>query len=164
VIGPAATRERIAAAYRSCADESGPDLEAAFDFTPITLGPSQLGPFKVTSVRVNHPVPAYALRVEAGGRSLVYSGDTGPCEALEDLAGGADLALFEASNLTGPAQAPNLHMTAAQAANHARAAKVGSLVLTHLVTWNDRRETFAEARDIFKGELALATPGMVVDL
>ena len=42
---------------------------------------------------------AFAIRVEAGGASLVYSGDTGPTPALVELTRGADLALFEASCL-----------------------------------------------------------------
>jgi len=32
------------------------------------------------------------------------------------------------------------------------------------VAWNDPQVTLAEARDVFDGELALAAPGMVVDL
>jgi ribonuclease BN (tRNA processing enzyme) len=37
-----------------------------------TLSEGELpsGPFKVTARRVNHPVPAYALRVEADGKAL----------------------------------------------------------------------------------------------
>jgi ribonuclease BN (tRNA processing enzyme) len=57
----------------------------------------QLGPFRVTAVLVDHPVEAYALRLEADGASFVYSGDTGPCAALDRLAAGADLLLAEAS-------------------------------------------------------------------
>ena len=31
----------------------------------------EVGPFRITTARVNHPVPAYAVRVEAGGRTRV---------------------------------------------------------------------------------------------
>jgi len=165
VHGPRGTRDRIAAAYRAQRGERGPDLEATFAFADLVEGtPVGVGPFTMRVARVAHPVPAYAIRLEAGGRSLVYSGDTGPCPALVELSRGADLALFEASCLDGGDNPPDLHMTAAQAAGQARAAGAASLLLTHLVAWNDPQQSWAQARAEFEGELALAAPGMVVDL
>ena len=35
----------------------------------------EVGPLTVTVTRMAHPVPAFAMRLEHGGRSLVYSGD-----------------------------------------------------------------------------------------
>jgi len=165
VHGPRGTRDRIADAYRTHRSEPGPDLAGIFTFADfVEAGPAQVGPFTLRVGRVAHPVPAYAIRLEAGGRSLVYSGDTGPCTALVELSRGADLALYEASCLSGRVNPPDLHMTAAQAAEHAAAAGVPALVLTHLVAWNDPQESWAEARAAFDGELALAAPGMVVEL
>jgi ribonuclease BN (tRNA processing enzyme) len=58
-----------------------------------------------------------------------------------------------------------MHLTAAQAVAHAAAAGVGRLVLTHLVPWNDRARTLAEAGDVPFGQpVSLATQGQVVDL
>ena len=54
---------------------------------------------------------------------------------------------------------PNLHLTARQAAEHAARAGVGQLVLTHLVPWNDRERTLAEAAADLPGPLSLATSG-----
>jgi ribonuclease BN (tRNA processing enzyme) len=165
VHGPHGTRDRISDAYRAHRGEHGPDLAGIFSFTDLVAdSPVAVGPFTVRVARVAHPVPAFAIRLEAGGRSLVYSGDTGPCAALVELSRGADLALYEASCLSGRVNPPDLHMTAAEAAGHARAAGVRSLVLTHLVAWNDPQESWAEARAVFEGELALAAPGMVVEL
>ena len=48
-------------------------------------------------------------------RSLVYSGDTGPTEALDELAAGADLFLCEASFVESKVNPPHLHLTGAQA-------------------------------------------------
>ena len=53
---------------------------------------------------------------------------------------------------------------AVEAAEHATAAGAGRLVLTHLVAWNDPGATLAEGRSAFDGEVALAAPGMVVEL
>ncbi len=114
--------------------------------------------------RVVHPVPAYAIRVEAGGRSLVYSGDTGATDALVELARGCDLALFEASFLSGRSNPPDLHLTAREAGDHARRAEAGRLVLTHLVAWNDPGASRAEAALAYGGDLTLAAPGASYDL
>ena len=43
------------------------------------------------------PGEAHALRLSAGGRTLVYTGDTAPCPEVDALAAGADLLLAEAS-------------------------------------------------------------------
>lgn len=164
VHGPSGTRQRLAAAYRSAAGEPDPELDRVYRFVDHVPGPVRIGGITLTTARVAHPVEAYALRVEAGGRALVFSGDTGPTPALVELSRGADLALYEASFLTGPGNPANLHMTAAEAAAHASAAGVPRLVLTHLVSWNDPAASLAEARAAYDGELAVAAPGMVVEL
>ncbi len=46
---------------------------------------------------MEHPVPAFGLRITAGGATLGYSGDTGPCEGLDAVAAGVDMLLAEAS-------------------------------------------------------------------
>ena len=94
----------------------------------------------------------------------MYSGDTGPTDALVQLARGARLALFEASFLEGEGNPADLHMTAAQAASHATRAGVDELVLTHLVAWNDPALTEAEGRASFTGPMTLARPGLAIDL
>jgi ribonuclease Z len=70
---------------------------------------------------------ALALRLDnpATGRSIVYSSDTEPAEALVRLAGGADLLIHEASG-EGPG-----HSSPAQAGEIAREAGVARLALTH---------------------------------
>ena len=125
---------------------------------------TEVGPFRISTARVNHPVEAYATRVEAGGRSLVFSGDTGESDALVELSRGADVALFEASLLERYDVPPNLHLTARQAAEHAIRADAGRLVLTHLVPWTSREETLAEATAAYDGDLTLATQGLVVEV
>jgi ribonuclease BN (tRNA processing enzyme) len=161
VLGPSGTADRMARAY-DLPPEEGMHGEFEFrDHVEVT----EIGPFRITTTRVNHPVEAYGTRVEAGGTSLVFSGDTGETDALVELSRGADLALYEASFLARYADLPpNLHLTAAQAAEHANRAGVGRLVLTHLVPWTPREETWAEAEPVFDGELVLATQGLVVDL
>ena len=98
---------------------------------------AMLGDVTLRTAPVAHPVEAYAVRVEHGGASLVYSGDTGPCAALVELAAGADVLLCEASwphVVPGRWTEPpgGLHMSGRQAGEHAAAAGVGRLLLTHV--------------------------------
>src|SRR6185312_9690276 len=95
---PVGAERRLALAY----DSDGDGLTDVFDFVPVGPGAFTLGPFEVTLARTAHPVECYAIRLTAGGRSLVYSGDTGPCERVVELARGADVLLAEAAHPPGP--------------------------------------------------------------
>lgn len=55
---------------------------------------------KVTAALVHHPpvVPSYAYRFDTRGRSIVFSGDTTPCDGLIRLAEGADVLVHEVIN------------------------------------------------------------------
>jgi len=160
VYGPPATLDRVVAAYGS--STSAADFRRVFDFVDLSQRFTH-APFTVTTQRMRHPVEAYAIRLEASGRSITYSGDTGPNPDLVELARGTDLALFEASFLTSKDNPPDLHMSAAQAADHARRADAGRLVLTHLVPWNRPADTLSEAAAVVD-EPTLASAGLVIDL
>ena len=60
VYGPDETAERMAAAYGK---EPDPGLSGEFDFRPYPAAAFAVGPLMVRAVRVEHPVPAYAVRV-----------------------------------------------------------------------------------------------------
>ena len=166
VFGPRGTRERLVAAYAVPGeDEVEPDPGAGIGchFEHRDWAPSQrVGPFRLDTARVDHPVETYAVRVTEevpDGGSLVFSGDTGPCAALVELATGADLLLAEASFRDLPGNPPGVHLTARDAAETARQAGVSALVLTHIPPWHDRDEVLAEALPHFDGPVAVATPG-----
>ena len=158
VHGPRGTAERIA----QFGGEGLAPVRARFAFRDLEAVTTEIGPFRITANHVNHPVETFGFRVEHNGWRLVYSADTGESDALVRLAEGADLLLCEASFLDGPDNPPNLHLTARQAAEHAGRAGVGQLVLTHLVPWNDRDRTLAEASQAYPGPLSLATSGLVL--
>jgi ribonuclease BN (tRNA processing enzyme) len=169
VWGPGGTRERIAKAY----DTDDAECESVFTFRNVLEGAPEgatentfeIGPFTVRVARVDHPVEAYAIRLEAGGRTLVYSGDTGPCAALDRIAEGADLLLAEAAfqeprdnGLLG------LHLNGRQAGESAAAAGVGRLVLTHIPPWTDADLNLVAAKAAYDGPVNLATPGTVFQI
>lgn len=162
VVGPTGLAERLDEMYGLAGRSES--MSSVFEFEEYSANPITLGPFSITTAPVRHCVPAFALKVEAGGQTLVYSGDTGPCQALQDLAVGADLALFEGSNVSTVDNPPDLHMSGKQAGALAQAAGVSNLVLTHFVAWNDTNEVMAEARDEFDGNLSMAVPGLQIDL
>ena len=159
VYGPAGSARRLASALSLT---PGSDMTDSFAFTDLTVGTTDIGPLRVTTAHMNHPVETFGFRIEHDGQVLAYSADTGPAAALLRLAHGADVLLCEASFLDGPDLPPDLHLTARQAAQHAAAAGAGELILTHLVAWNDSAATLEQASPAFTGKLSLAAPGRVV--
>ena len=144
--------------------DEDPGMNEEFDFIPYDNTAVEFGPFTVTAREVVHPVTAYALRVEADGRTLAYSGDSGVCPGLEDTARDADLFLCEASFLEGAPNPPDLHLTGAEAGRTATGAGSRRLLLTHIPPWHDPQQVLAEAVKAYDGEVELATPGTTYDV
>jgi ribonuclease BN (tRNA processing enzyme) len=169
VYAPADAPDRLAAAYAASAEErASTDLSDVLAFRPVADG-ARVGAVTLRATPVEHPVAAYALRVEHDGTSLVYSGDTGPCVRLVELARGADVLLCEASwphvvpgRWTEPP--PGLHLSGRQAGEHAAAAEVGRLLLTHVPVWCDPAALLAEAQESFDGPVELAAAGATYDV
>jgi len=158
LIGPSDTTARIAAIYGM--DDPG---MLANEFAVQSFEPHEMhvGPFALQVARAVHPVEAYSVRVTAGGRSITYSGDTGPNAALATLAEGTDIALFEAS-FVGDGNPVDLHLSGADAGRIAESAGAGLLLVTHLVTWNDDADVLREAAAEFTGPIEQARPGMTI--
>ena len=135
---------------------------------------------RVTCALVRHPpvVPAFAFRFDTADRSIVFSGDTAPCDSLVELARGADLLVHEV--LYEPAldaicghldNATRLrrhlldsHTTQAQVGVVAREAGVKTLVLSHFVPADSvADELWREAAAAeFNGEIILGRDLMVL--
>jgi ribonuclease BN (tRNA processing enzyme) len=166
VHAPAEAPERFAVAYAASAEERvATDLTDAFEFVALADGiATTVAGMRLEARRVDHLVETYALRLEHDGRSIVYSGDTGPCTSLVELARGADVLLCEAtwphSGIWGEGEPPpGVHLSGRQAGEHATKAGVGRLLLTHIASWYDRTEILAEARAAFDGPVELAEAG-----
>ncbi|HEX2075064.1 MAG TPA: MBL fold metallo-hydrolase [Geodermatophilus sp.] len=159
LFAPAGADRRLAAAY----DLDGGPLTDVFDFGVLTSEPFTIGPFAAQTARTAHPVECHALRLSAGGRSLVYTGDTGACDRVVDLARGADLLLAEAAHPDVPDLPPALHLTGREAGEHAAAAGVGRLLVTHVPAWVDPAAQLAAARAVFPAS-ELVHPGAQYDL
>ncbi|MER6498196.1 MBL fold metallo-hydrolase [Streptomyces sp. NPDC001455] len=162
VFGPDGTEQRLTTAHGDTPSERA--MSEVFDFHTLKPGSFVIGPFSVRVEKVCHPVDSYAIRIEHGGRSLTYSGDTGTCEALNELAEGADLFLCEASFIHGKENIPDLHLNGREAGEIAARAGVGRLVLTHIPPWTDAGRNLADARAVFDGPASVAAAGAVYDV
>jgi ribonuclease BN (tRNA processing enzyme) len=118
----------------------------------LTIGDAEL-----TFRELVHPGTSRAIRVEAGGGALVFSGDTAPTPALGEHAAGADLLLTEATALPES----EIHLPAAVAGRIAREAGCKTLVLTH-VDVRERTAALRQAREAFGGPVLAAVPGLRV--
>ncbi|TAL26608.1 MAG: MBL fold metallo-hydrolase, partial [Frankiales bacterium] len=139
-------------------------LQDVYDFREPGLGTHRIGPFSVTAGQVNHPVECHGLRIEAGGRSLAYSGDTGESEVLVDLARDVDLFLCEASWAHADDNPPGIHLSGRQAGEHAAKAAARLLLLTHVVPWVDELQVLREGSEVFGGPTELARCGVSYDV
>jgi ribonuclease BN (tRNA processing enzyme) len=158
VHGPRGTAERIA----GLAGEDVAHIASRFDVRHLSSQTLQIGPFRVTTERMNHPVETFGFRVEHAGWTVAYSADTGQTDALVRLADGVDVLLSEASFQDSENNPPDVHLTARQAGEHATRAGAGQLVLTHLVPWYDRDRSLTEAAETYCGPLSAATSGLVL--
>jgi ribonuclease BN (tRNA processing enzyme) len=113
--------------------------------------------------RTDHPVETLAVRVDADGRSLLYSADTGA--GWDPGAVGADVDLFvcEASLLPeheGLVQ----HLSARQAGDLARKVGADRLLLTHVVPGVDPEDQLEAAKQAFGGTVEVAEANRSFDV
>ena len=148
--GPPGTRERLTAAMEVLFPGSaGAPRRFRTEVVELAPGVSQaVGPVTATGFLVEHPsgAPAYALRVEWAGRTVVYSGDTEWCESLVDAARDADLFVCEA--YTFERRIP-YHLDHATLARHLGRIQARRVILTHLgpEMLARRRDAAAECAD-----------------
>ncbi|MBL7225755.1 MAG: MBL fold metallo-hydrolase [Desulfobacteraceae bacterium] len=115
---------------------------------------SEYGNFTVTASPTNHTPNSLAYRVEnRSGKTVVYSGDTGFCDEIVDLAKGADLLVLEASFPDGDEFEG--HLTPSLAGRIATLAGVERLVLIHFYPECLRSDITSQCRKSYKGELIL---------
>ncbi|HEY9292801.1 MAG TPA: MBL fold metallo-hydrolase [Microlunatus sp.] len=157
--GPPGTMERIGRAYdASASGDEQEDLSPTFSFR-AWRSVQQVGPFKINTALMAHPVRTYGMRIATADAVLAYSGDTGPTPALVQLATGADLLLCEAAFVDAGDNPPDLHLTGRQAAEHAAAAGARKLLITHIPPWHRPDTVLAEAAPYFGGRIDLAVRG-----
>lgn len=150
-------RYRIAHHGAAVLSESGAALQAVTVDAPAGGEPVEvmrIGDLTVQAFRVHHPPvePSYGYRIDYKGRSVIFSGDTTPTEAMKIVGKGADVMVHEALaphlievgaralEASGDVRrakilrdTPSYHTTPVEAAQVANAAEARLLVLSHLV-------------------------------
>lgn len=136
-----------------------------YDFTHATPGGIfEVGPFRVTPYEMTHiGVPSLGYRIEADGKVLAYTGDTGPCDEAIALASDADLFLCEAT-YQNDSELSFFHLSALQAAEHAALGGVARLVLTHITPNLDPGVSLEQAAVGYEGSIDVAVPDMVIEV
>ncbi|WP_066295048.1 MBL fold metallo-hydrolase [Bacillus sp. FJAT-29937] len=116
-----------------------------------------IGPFRVQFLQTDHPVPCYAMRFEAGGKSIVYTADTSFKDEFIPFTKGADLLVCEC-NFYGNQNGKNAgHMTSLDAGSLANDAHVKQLLLTHLPHYGNLEQLKEEAGTRYNGPISLAS-------
>ena len=122
-----------------------------------------IGAMELTASRTEHGPETLAVRVEADGRSLGYSADTGPGWSPVELGSALDLLLSEAT-FTADHEGEGQHLSGRQAGRLARQVGARRLVLTHLWPITDRAALRAEAEAAFGAEVELADVGRTYEV
>lgn len=120
----------------------------------------QLGNIQVRFHRTLHPVDTYAMRIESGDRTLVYSADTGWDPSLAEWAQGADLFLCEAAS-GAVGEGGQVHLGGDEAGRLAAIAGARRLVLTHVLESQAEVAVESASREL-AGTVVRATEGMRV--
>jgi ribonuclease BN (tRNA processing enzyme) len=134
VAGPPGIRERLTEAMETLFPDSSRAprrFELEVTELPADGTPARLGAATVRGWEVEHPcgAPPLALRVELGGASFAYSGDTQWTPALAMPADGADLFAVEAYTFDRPIR---YHLDYQTLQAHREEIQAQRIVLTHM--------------------------------
>ena len=134
IAGPAKLEERTWTLMRTMFPHFELDkIKHKLKFVVLEPGSStRLGKFKVSAIRSPHTKPdiSLSLKIDCGGKSIVFSGDSGWNDELVEFSDGADLFLcectyFESAHL-------KFHINYPQLIANRDKFKVRRMVLTHL--------------------------------
>jgi ribonuclease BN (tRNA processing enzyme) len=140
-----------------------PDLMRIEELSTARRDRKGFDTFRVLSAPLNHTPHSLGLRIEdRAGNSIVYSGDTGYCDEIVDLAKGADLLILEASFPDG--EEIMGHLTPSQAGRIATRSGVKRLLLTHFYPECLRSNIGSQCQSMYQGELILAADLMHLEV
>lgn len=159
-VGTAALLARLAAAYGDWLTAPG------FPLTVREIAPDAAielpGGVRLTCLPVPHTPESVAYSMERGGRRIVYTGDTGPSDALATWARGCDLLVCECS-LPAEMRIPE-HLTPEQCGDLAAAAAPKHLALTHFYPPVEQVDIPALVAARYAGAVTLAHDGWYFDI
>ena len=108
----------------------------------------QVGDLQIKAYPARHPVPAVMYRIEQGGKTFCYTGDTNKVKGIVEFALGSDLLLADGLFTNEIWAEDKPHLSASLVAWLARDAEVRRFVITHLNPGIDPETLLREARAI----------------
>ena len=161
------------APYRYMQDVLKPNSDS-FQIIPVQINSKKIvykkyNKFSLRLLSVHHGiVPAIALRIDIGDKSIIISGDTNnEDENLQKIAKGADIFIaHHAISEHSGKFSKLLHMTPSVIANVAAEAKVKKVILTHRMnrTIKSEKESLKIIKKVFKGKVIFAEDRMTLKL
>jgi ribonuclease BN (tRNA processing enzyme) len=123
-----------------------------------------IGPFQVSFLKTAHPVPCYAMRIETGGKAVVYTADSSFKEEFIVFSKEADVLLCECNFYSHQNGKSAGHMTSTDAGQLANKAAVKQLILTHLPHYGNLSDLVNEAANEYGGIIKLAVDFLSISL
>ncbi|MHA1650562.1 MAG: MBL fold metallo-hydrolase [Candidatus Helarchaeota archaeon] len=121
--------------------------------------------WKIQAFPVQHGIEAYGFKLIAEGKTIVYSGDTGYCEELIQMAQNADLLIHECSYPTEYGHGKG-HTTPLEVGQIAQDANVKQVILTHFYPVCNGRENemLEDVKKRYNGEVIFGKDLQVFNL
>jgi len=130
---------------------------------PSALEPSALFSLRVDTFSMEHSPASLAYRFHVGGKSVVFTGDTGPTtKEFVPFAKHADVLVVECSFPDGR-ELPG-HMTPLEVARLAEAVEPGITLITHVYPFHTPEEAVAAVKKKHSGPVQAAHPGLRLTL
>ncbi len=160
VTGPVGIRARLMAAGEALFPGSA-TAQRGFEVQFIEYAeqtPLMVEGITVTPFEVCHPsgAPPYALRIEAGGKTITFSGDTQWSENLVAAAADADLFIADCYGYDATVR---YHMNWTTLKANLPRITARRILLTHM-----GREMLAKAETVARGNILAAHDGLVIDI
>jgi ribonuclease BN (tRNA processing enzyme) len=121
--------------------------------------PLEINDLCLRFAKTRHYIDTYAVRAERDNVSIVYSGDTAPCDGVVELARGSSLFLCEATLGLGTEEGERGHLSAQEAGQLAERAGVNALLLTHYSSAFSAQDLVEAAQRDFSGRVGIVDDG-----
>jgi len=137
VTGPPGTAERVQALWRDFyPDAAASELEFELRIRELRPGETaRIGGREISAFAAQHhrgSRVALMLSLRSRSGTVAFTGDTGPCETLHDLARGADLLCAECTEFEAGKAAPRRHLAWSELRSLLPALGVRRVLLGHL--------------------------------
>ena len=141
-------------------------FDTQFPLTVRMVSPGdhlELGRDSTLSVmKTTHTLESLAVRIESGGKSVCYTGDTAYDDELASFFQNADVLISECSLLQPREGVP--HLSVGEAARLASHAGVSKLIVTHFYFDLDEAALKNELKAAYAGEVIVGSDGLTIEV